>query len=135
MAHQHIVHMMLADSAATARDEDAIRNHAGPLEELATRDDHLPYQAVAHRAWGVAHRLAGEYEEAEGRLVQAKEVFEALQTEWQLGRTLVELAELEMARSDQPTACEHLKRALSIFEELEAGPDIERTQQALQSCA
>ena len=135
MAHQHIVHMMLADSAATARDEDAIRDHAAPLEELAARDDHRPYQAVAHRAWGVAHRLAGEYDQAEKRLNQALELFEDLQTEWQMGRTLVELAELEVARTDQPAACDYLARALSLFEELEAAPDVERTRQALQACA
>jgi tetratricopeptide (TPR) repeat protein len=135
MAHQHIVYMMLADSAVNARDEEAIHRYATPLEELATRDNHRPYQAVAHRAWGVAHRLAGEHDEAEARLNQALEMFEALQTEWQVGRTLVEFAELELARSDQRSACDYLERALTVFEGLQAEPEAERTRLALAACA
>ena len=135
MAHQHIVYMMLADSAAHAGDEAAIRRYAAPLEELAAKDDHRPYQAIAHRVWGVAHRLAGELAESEERLNQALDLFEALQTEWQWGRTLVELAELELARSNQPGACKYLSRALTVFEKLHAEPDLERTRQALQACA
>lgn len=134
MAHQHVVYMMLADSAARAHDEAAIRRYAAPLEELATQDEHRPYQAIAHRAWGVAHRLAGEYAEAEARLSQAMGLFEALEANWQVGRTLVELAELELARANQPSACDHLTRALALFEGLRAGPDEERTRLALQAC-
>jgi tetratricopeptide (TPR) repeat protein len=134
MAHQHIVYMMLADSAANSHNEAAVRRYAAPLEELATKDDHRPYQAVAHRAWGVAHRLAGEHADAEARLNQALELFEVLQINWQAGRTLVEFAELEMARSDQPAACGYLERALTTFEGLRAMPDVERTKLALEAC-
>ena len=134
MAHQHTVYMMLADSAASENDEEAIRQYAAPLEELAVKDDHQPYQAIAHRAWGVAHRLAGEHSESEKRLAQALEMFEALQTEWQMGRTLVEFAELELARSDQQAACGYLERAQAVFEDLQAEPDMERTRLALESC-
>ena len=135
MAHRHIVYMMLTDSAANARDEAAILRYADLLEELATRDDHRPYLAIAHRAWGVAHRLAGEHAEAEARLNQALDLFEALQTDWQVGRTLIEIAELEFARSDQRSACDHLTRALTAFEALQAEPDAERTRVALAACA
>ena len=55
----------------------------------------------------MAHRLAGELAESEERLNQALDMFEALQTDWQLGRTLLEFAELELARSDQPSACKY----------------------------
>jgi hypothetical protein len=79
MAHEHIVYMMLVDSAARAGDEGAIRNFVPQLEELAVRDDHKPYLAMSHRAWGVAHRLAGEYSEAESRLEKALEIFEELE--------------------------------------------------------
>jgi hypothetical protein len=135
MAHQHIMYMMLADSAANSRDEEAIRRYAVPLEELATKDDHRPYRAVAHRAWGVAHRLAGEHAEAEARLNQALEMFEVLQINWQVGRTLVEFAELELARSGQAAACSNLERALTAFEGLQAMPDVEQTKLALEACA
>jgi hypothetical protein len=75
MAHQHIVYMMMTDAAARAEDAVRIREYAPKLEELATRDDHRPYLAVAHRALGVAHRLAGEPVRAVERLNQAVEIF------------------------------------------------------------
>lgn len=135
MAHKHIVYMMLTDSAVRARDESAIRQFAAPLEELAIRDDHRPYQAVAHRAWGVAHRLASEHGEAERRLKQALETFEEVGFSWQIGRTLVELAELETARGEASRAAEHLQRAQALFEELQAEPDAEGTRLALAAIA
>ena len=98
MAHEHIVYMMLVDSAVRAGDETTIRRYVPKLEELALRDDHRPYLAVAHRAWGVAHRLSGEYQEAETRLEKALEIFEELGTRWQIGRTLFGLGELAMAK-------------------------------------
>ncbi len=135
MAHKHIVYMMLADSAVRAEDEVAIRRYVTPLEQLATQADHRPYQAAAHRAWGVAHRLAGELDEADARLSQALDLYEQLEFNWQVGRTLVELAKLESARSDPARASGHLERALSLFETLQAEPDAERTRSALAEIA
>lgn len=135
MAHQHIVYMMLADAAVRAQDEDAIRRYADPLEQLATQDDHRPYLAAAHRAWGVAHRLAGELSEAEHRLGQALALYGELDFDWQIGRTLVELGKLESARSNPSRAAEHLERSLSLFEALQAEPDAERTRSALAEIA
>lgn len=51
MAHKHIVYMMLAESAAQLRDAEALTSYSSLLEELAVRDDHKPYLAVAHRSW------------------------------------------------------------------------------------
>ena len=87
MAHEHIVYMMLVDAAAQAGDEAAIRKFAPRLEELALRDDHKPYLAVAQRAWGIALRIAGEHEEADSRLQKALMIFEELESRWQIGRT------------------------------------------------
>jgi hypothetical protein len=94
MAHEHVVYMMLVDSAARTGDESAIRKFAPRLEELVLRDDHKPYLAVAHRAWGVAHRLSGEYTDAETRLGKALGIFEELESRWQIARTLFEMGEL-----------------------------------------
>lgn len=128
MAHKHIIYMMLADAAAHVEDEAAIREYAPLLEELTIRDDHQPYLAIAHRAWGVAHRLAGEYAEAEERLVKAQELFIALEMRWQYGRTLYELGQLAHAKSDTESARDYFSQALSIFEEMGAEPDIARTK-------
>lgn len=131
MAHEHIVYMMLADAAAQARDGVAAKRYASQLEALATRDNHRPYLAVAHRAWGVACRLEGLYDEAEARLTGSLELFAELGFRWQLGRTLIEMAELHLARSDQAAAREFLTQALTEFEAMNARPDVARAQAAL----
>ena len=133
MPHEHSVYMMLVDSAAQARDEPVLRQFAPRLEELAVRDGHRPYLAIAERGWGVAHRLAGEHAEAEARLRQALELFEGLQARWQIGRTLIELAELDLARSDAEKARDHYSQALAEFEAMQARPDAERARMALQA--
>lgn len=133
MAHKHIVYMMLVDTAAQQGDEADLREFAPLLEELAVRDDHLPYLAVAHRAWGVAHRLAGEFSMAETRLKQALELFEDLDFPWQIGRAVFELGELALATKNKKAAGDYFSRALASFELMDAKPDIYRTQAALDS--
>ena len=135
MAHRHIVYMMLSDAAAQCRDVAALSQYTSSLEELAVRDGHQPYLAVAHRSWGVAHRLNGAYDEAEARLNQALALFQERQAHWQIGRTLLECAELALARSEKSTAREFFSRALAEFESLKARPDVERTRAALQAQA
>jgi len=131
MAHEHAVCMMLVDGAAGARDEKVLRRYAPRLEKLARRDDHRLCLAIAHRGWGVAHLLAGENAEAEERLSKARELFQALEARWQVGRTLYEMAELDLARSDSAAAFGHFGLALAAFEALGAAPDAERMKRAL----
>lgn len=131
MAHRHIVTMMLADSAARLRDAATLPRYAAQLEELALRDGHRPYLAIAHRAWGVTHRLNEEYVEAETRLTQALALFGEMEAQWQIGRTLVETAELALAQSDEAGARDHYSRALQAFELVGAMPDIEGTRNAI----
>lgn len=135
MAHKHIVYMMLVDTAAGEGDEAAIREYAPLLEELAVRDEHRPYLAVAHRAWGVAHRLAGEYDEADVRLQKALELFTEFEFPWQMGRTLVELGELALARDEADTARDHFTGAQTAFENVGAKPDADRISKMLASIA
>ena len=133
MAHKHIVYMMLADTAAQLRDAAALPRYASLLEELAIRDGHQPYLAVAHRSWGIAHTLNEEYAEAEARLTMALALFEGLEARWQVGRTLVEIAELALAQADEAGARERFSRALAAFESIRARPDVERTRAALEA--
>lgn len=135
MAHEHIVYMMLVDSAALVRDKSTILKYAPLLENLAKRDDHHPYLGVAHRAWGIAHRLSGEYEDSETRLKEALELFSELGTSWQIGRTLYELGELEFARSNMDLASDYFSKALEKFESLGAAPDIARVNSVLKQLA
>jgi tetratricopeptide (TPR) repeat protein len=86
-----------------------------------------------HRAWGVAHRLAGEYAESEARLNQALELFSGLGTRWQMGRTLFELGELAAARQQPSNARDYFARALVDFDAMRAAPDSARTRAALEA--
>ena len=128
----HDLYAMLADTAVRQRDEAALRKYAPLAEELAIRHGHGLYQAVAHRTWGVAHRLAGEYAEAHARLNQALGLFTGLGTRWQMGRTHFELAELAQAQNDPAEAQAQFAHALAAFEAMGAQPDVARTQARLQ---
>jgi tetratricopeptide (TPR) repeat protein len=127
------LYFMLADMAVQQRDEAALRQYAPLAEETANRDGHRLFQAVAYRAWGVMKRLEGDYAEAETRLNQALELFEELETRWQIGRTLYELAELAMVRSRLAEARDYFSLALARFEEMGAIPDVERTRTTMES--
>jgi tetratricopeptide (TPR) repeat protein len=131
MAHEHAVYMLLVEAAATASDAAALRHYAPRLEELAERDGHRLYLAIALRGWGVAHRLAGEYQEAEARLKDALELFRELEAGWQVARTQRELGLLALARSDNPAALEHFNWALEAFQGMGAAVDAEVTQRAM----
>ena len=109
------------------------REYAPLAEETAKRIDHKLHKAIADRAWGVAHTLAGEYPQAEVRLQHALEVFTAYPAPWQIGRTLYEMGELARAQGKMEQAHDHFSGALSAFEELGAAPYSERTRLALEN--
>ena len=132
-AADHDLYVMLADTAALQRDEAAVRKYAPLAEESSVRYGHTLYEAIAQRAWGVAHRLAGEYAEADARLKQALELFESMEARHQMGRTLFEWGELAQAQSDVEGARQFYSRALALFEGLGAAPDAERTRAALEA--
>lgn len=124
--------MILTDTAAELRDLDALRKYASHLEQLAGRDNHRLYLAIAYRALGVEHRLAGEHAAAENQLKQALGLFTKLGTRWQIGRTLFELGELNLTDSHMK-AREYYSQALGSFEEIQAVPNVERSRVALSS--
>jgi hypothetical protein len=133
MAHEHDVFMFLTDSAAQQRDQASLREYAPRLQELAERDEHKLYLPIAWRAWGVAHRLAGEHAQATTSLNRALELFDGLGARWQSGRTRIELAELALACSDPDAARLHYSEALADFESLKAAPDVQRTRVAMDT--
>ena len=122
---------MLTDVAVLERNEAGLRHYTPLLEELALRDNHTLYLAIAHRAWGVLFRLTGEYEQAQSRLDQALNLFQRIETRWQIGRTFSELAELRLARGEPAEAKKYYSQALASFEQIGARPDIKRTRQAM----
>jgi hypothetical protein len=125
------LYAMLADVAAQQYDLAGLLKYAPMAEELSTRHGHVLYQAIAHRAWGTAHRLAGEYDRAETRLNRALELFQGMATRWQIGRTLYEQGQLALARKDIPTARDHFHRAHVEFEKMKATPHAKQVRAIL----
>ncbi len=64
-------------------------------------------------------------------LKRALELFETLDTRWQVGRTLFELGELALSQTENQAAREYFSRALSAFEALGAVPDAGRAREKL----
>lgn len=119
----HELYNLLVDIAAQQRDEAAIQKYIPYAEEFASRYDHKLYQAVAHRAWGVMYRLAGQYAESQMRFDRALEIFQSMDAHYQIGRTLFELGELDVARANNAAAREHFSHALNAFERIGAVPN------------
>ena len=131
MAHEHNLYMLLTEAAVQRGDISVLRQYAPVLEELAIRDNHRFYLAIAQRAWGVAHRLAGEFAESEARLNQAEQLFREYGAHWQLGRTFFEMGELGVRRGYPDMARQGFTQALAEFEAMGAIPYVERAQAAL----
>lgn len=127
------IYASLVDMAMLQRDLAALRKYGPSLEEMAARLDHRLYLAAAHRALGVTFRLASEHSHAQTRLEQALSSFEVLATRWQIGRTLIELAELARDQSDLARARSYLTSALRAFEAQGARPAAERTRALRES--
>ena len=128
---EHDLYAMLADAAAQQRDESALQKYAPLADEFASHYDHKLYQAIAHRAWGVVHRLASQYPEAEIRLNRALELFQKLEARWQIGRTFTELGEVAHSHAENTAAREHFSHALSAFEGIGVLPDVARTREKI----
>ena len=63
------------------------------------------------------------------------DLFVEMDASWQIGRTQVELAELNRALGEETEAADYLSQALTLFDKLDAGPDMARTQAALAEIA
>lgn len=135
MAADADMYAMAVDAAARAYDEGDLQRYLPVAEEAAARANHDLYMAVIHRARGVAHKLAGEKDEAAAMLATALDEFRRLDTGWQAGRTLVELGDVEQSRGNTAEAERHYSEAFTAFEALGAAPDAERARNALAGLA
>jgi hypothetical protein len=133
MAHEHDVAMALADSAANRRDPVELERWVPRLAALVERDGHALYGPIAHRAQGVAQRLAGDLAASAASLAQALAGFTALGARWQSARTQLELAETATAAGDTAAAHTHLTEAISAFDALGARPDADRARALLET--
>ena len=124
---------MAVEAAVLAHDSEILNKYLPLAEETSASINHRLYQAIASRARGVSHRLASENDEAANHLTVALDGFRALDTPWQIGRTLLELGEVEQHRGNNDLASGHYSEALSAFESLGAVPDADRARTALDS--
>ena len=63
---------------------------------------------------------------------QALDIFNDMNTTYQIGRALFELGELAVAQTDAIKARDYFTRALQAFEAMQATPDVARLQTALE---
>ncbi|MFQ5942193.1 MAG: hypothetical protein ACE5JF_01440 [Anaerolineales bacterium] len=133
MAADLDLHVMAVDAAARARDREHLNELVPISEEAAKRANHELYIAVARRARGIKHRIDGEIDQAADQLSGAADEFRALDTPWQIGRTLLELGEVERDRGHTDRAKEYLSEAIEAFVGLGAVPYEERARSALES--
>ncbi len=129
----HSLYALLADGAARQQDAAGLEQYARLAEETAVRYDHGLYLGMAHRAWGVWRRLSGDLAESEARLNQALALFQALETRWQAGLTLVELGRLAVEQADLDQARTNFARALELFDQMDARPDAERVRAQMRA--
>ncbi|MBL8163944.1 MAG: tetratricopeptide repeat protein [Anaerolineae bacterium] len=125
------LYALLIDTAAQQRDLEALRQYIVPAEESALQNDHRLYLGVAYRSKGIMYRLMSDYQDAELWLTKALEIFEKLETRWQIGRTFYELGELARLQDNTTAAYSYYSKALANFEALGAAPDANRTRTAL----
>lgn len=126
-------HVLCAEAAAQSRDSAGLAEHAPRAAEMAERMRHGLYTGIARRAQGVALRLAGQSQAAVERQTDAADLFLALGTRWQLGRTLVERAEVHASAGNLSEARADYVRALEAFEAVGAKPAAAEVRRAMQT--
>ena len=123
--------ILCAEAAAQMRDAAGLAKHVPLAEEGARRLRHRLYLGVAQRAQGVALLLAGLPGAAIDSHGQAADIFLALGTRWQLGRTLMARAEAQASAGDLPAARADWSQAAELLDALGAVPDARRARNSL----
>ncbi len=135
MASDPDMYVMAVEAAVLAQDSEILNKYLPLAEKTVARINHPLYQAIVSRARGVSHRLAGENDDAANHLAAALDDFRFLDTPWQIGRTLLELGEVERHRGNNDTARGNYSEALAAFESIDAAPDADRARKALEPFA
>lgn len=135
MASDHDMYAIGIDAAVRADNPDKLRAYLAMAGTSEGMNKHRLYHAIAARGEGVSSKLAGDHDAASDQLEIALQGFRELETSWQIGRTLLELGEVEGAREHPEAASVHFTEALGVFEALGAIPDADRARNALESLA
>ncbi len=121
-------HALMADVAVLRQRFDDAVHHAREAIAIATGLGDRFTVATSDWMLGRALSFSGSREEGEERFAAAQRAFEDLDTPYELGRLLFDLG---LLRDDPEEATQIIRRAVSIFERLQATPDLERARGAL----
>jgi len=109
------------------RIEDAIR-HAELGANFARQLDDRFNQAKSDWMWGKIDSLQGNRDAAAAKFNEARAIFEALDTPYELARLQFDIG---LLRDDPEEAAQMIRVAIRTFEKLEATNDLERARGAL----
>ncbi len=121
----HTVVLQFACQAGEWRHVDEL---GGTVHEQARRSGGRRFLALNCRALGIHCRELGQLDEAVRLLVEATDLFRALDCRYELGSALRELALARRLQGHAEDTARLLEQALACFEALEAGPDVQRTR-------
>jgi tetratricopeptide (TPR) repeat protein len=127
---EHEILVLMADNAAMQRNAEALSSTAERAELISRQLGHPLYQAVSLRALAALQGLKRNYPAAEAHLLEALSIFQKLETRWQAGRTLFDLAEVLAAQDRKHEAVEYYNQAIEEFEAMQAKPFINQVRAA-----
>jgi hypothetical protein len=111
----HEVYVLLADIGALHRDKELLSAYALRSNEISLALNHHLYHAIALRALAILDWLDHNFARAEERLKESRQLFQRLETHWQIGRTLFDLGELSAGMGKHDEANIYFAQAQSAF--------------------
>jgi len=111
----HEVYVLLADIGAMHRDRELLSAYAFRSDEISLSLNHLLYHAITLRALAILDWLDHDFVRAEERLKESCQLFQQLETHWQIGRTLYDLGELSAGMGKHDEAKSYFTQAQAAF--------------------
>ncbi len=123
-----VLHTLALEFASKTREWHYVDQFGEESLSRARQSGARHHIATNCRALGIHRREHDRLEEAAAFLVEALELFRALDCRWELAKTLREFAVLRRTQGDRDHAARLLQEALIHFEALRALPDVARTR-------
>ena len=111
----HEVYVLLADIGAINKDKELLSAYALRSDEISLSLKHHLYHAITLRALAILDWLDHDFTRAEERLKESWQLFQRLETHWQIGRTLYDLGELSDGIGKHDEAKSYFTQAQAAF--------------------
>jgi tetratricopeptide (TPR) repeat protein len=132
-AYRHLAEAHLGQSQERGQQAsseiDKALEYANRSLQLAQTQEMKLEEGTARRILGRIYMHQGQYRDAERELQISQATLEALDHQYQIGQTLVDLAKLYRKQGQELKFRQSLERATAIFEQLGAKLDLERVRQ------